>query len=224
MTEEKDNSKLSSTNSWMDVLYPPTPVDKQQPSVFYNLVNQPNFLPIDFEPFIDDHDKEYIEKLYQRIKEKPINVVLGRFVGGLKPGEMCYFSSMDKTIVIDSLAILTHAMLTHNRGAKQKEQVEVMPLKVRKALDNLSVLNSLARKTGKTISTMIYLEQQFQDICKHFDREPIPTQDDFPYSEWDGVDKHKAEFKKSPLERLNKKKAVKTATVSPLLKGLMGKT
>lgn len=57
---------------------------------------------------------------------------------------------------------------------------------------------------------------------KEFANEAVPTQDDFPYAEDSQDLGPKAEFKKTPLEGLKKKKAVRSAEPSPLLKGLMG--
>lgn len=160
---------------------------------------------LNYEPFLSGYDKEKIEKLYLAIivKRSKIDFVLNKFIDGLKPGEFGRFSGSEPIFVFDSCADI------------KEEKLTVKSLKQRKLEENLENAILSSRQLGKTETTKMLLERTLDS----FYYEPVLTQDDFEEEK-----NIKAEFKKSPLERLNKKKAVKTANVSPLLKGLIGKT
>lgn len=181
------------------------------------------------------YNKELLEEVFKALKlhveQNPVDIVLNKFTDGLKSGEFGRFSDETHFFVFDSFADIKEEKLT----------VKVNISKQRKIDQNLKYVFLPLRQQGKTVTTKEYNDGFIdKEICttallssKHLgyygydslrdERVAVPTQDDFPYAENDGVDQSKAEFKKSPLERLNKKKAVKTASVSPLLKGLMGK-
>lgn len=158
-------------------------MDKKQPPNFYNLVNIKNFPPIDFEPFLDDYDKEYVKKLYhflnQHIKENPINI----FLGEIKFGEKCCFSNVDSLIVIDSIVTKT---------SKQQEPVQEMSLKVRKARIGIETLFDQIRENN----LMLCKEHIYQDIPEHHQCDIIPMQEENLV-----LDKE-AKYKRKPLQNL----------------------